>query len=76
MPSQRRYRRNYDLEEDVFYRLRHSASENGYWFQIIADSGQILAESGVFAERDALDRVVETINAEAPTAQVVDRTLD
>jgi uncharacterized protein YegP (UPF0339 family) len=60
----------------VFYRLRHSAAESGYWFQIIADSGQILAESGVFADREALDRVIALINAEAPTARVVDRTLD
>jgi hypothetical protein len=60
----------------VFYRIRRSASENGYWFQIIAESGQILAESGVLADREALDRVIATINAEAPTAQIVDRTLD
>lgn len=60
----------------MFYRLRHSASEPGYWFQLIADSGQILAESGVYATRDGVERAMATITAEAPGALAVDRTLD
>jgi hypothetical protein len=63
-------------EEGLFYRLRHSASEPGYWFQIIADSGQILAESGVFATRTGVESAMATITAEASRARVVDRTLD
>lgn len=60
----------------MFYRLRRSSEEPGYWFEIITDEGQILSASGVFLSRDAVERVMTTISAEAARAKIVDRTLD
>lgn len=60
----------------MILKLRHSNNEPGYWFEIIRDTGQILAQSGVFATREAIDGVMATIQAEAADAVLDDRSLD
>lgn len=60
----------------MIIKLRKSAAEPGYWFQLIADSGQILAQSEVFATRAGIDAAVLQILDGAGSAKIVDMTLD
>ena len=60
----------------MIFKVRRDAAETGYWFQIIAGSGQILAASDVFATRDALEAVIHAIKSGAAESKVVDLTLE